>query len=511
MDKWKKEINSKRAGAAYFLSQPRRPVFDPAKYIQSRALPNVKVAQKLRREWAGWMKDLSSSNNSSISEMARTARPMTAVDLDNYYKDRVIAKRALVVLESSTEQLEDADHELTSNILSEMELLQESPSKRRKANTALEDGYEINQEFEAMVKTLDRRHFWTLQCSGRCVEDVLIEVARRNSAGQHEIHSLIIYTSDPFTRNLFTSEEWSEISKTNCGPLPELPDSLMNYLETFNKNNIEDLHRAADAKLPINGSYQHDIHWALRRIRIAVETWQKESFYRNDVFGIINSLLRDVQDLVVVHGELTSDDTAERRNGDRTLPVDGILERKKMGARCDGLVQIQGDPPLNIAVLEAAKEFDTTGSKFLFDTQKVIRTLHDMLRNRLAGLHVRTRRHELTLVGYIVSGGYVVRFKSHPRHFKLADDITQFKLNLRILEHLLVTKQLLQITKDINHETPANWDIESGDDSGGKAEALEVEESRSNQHMQLPKLQTSPGRVTRIRSRSSVRNSKPVH
>ena len=87
------------------------------------------------------------------------------------------------------------------------------------------------------------------------------------------IHSLIIYMSDPFTRNLFTSEEWSEISNTNCDPLPVLPNSLMNYLETFNKNHIEDLHRAADAKLPINGNYQHEIHWALRWIRIAVETW----------------------------------------------------------------------------------------------------------------------------------------------------------------------------------------------------------------------------------------------
>jgi hypothetical protein len=42
-----------------------------------------------------------------------------------------------------------------------------------------------------------------------------------------------------------------------------------------------------------------------------------------------------------------------------------------MGSRCDGLVQIQGEPPLNI--VEAAKVFDTTGSKFLFDTQKLIR------------------------------------------------------------------------------------------------------------------------------------------
>lgn len=85
-----------------------------------------------------------------------------------------------------------------------------------------------------------------------------------------------------------------------------------------------------------------------------------------------------------MHGELTSDDTAARRNDDRSLPINGVLERKKMGPRCDGLIQIQGEPPLNIAVLEAAKEFDNTGSKFLFDTQKVIRTLHDMLRSRLA-------------------------------------------------------------------------------------------------------------------------------
>ncbi|KAG9061108.1 hypothetical protein KI688_007737 [Linnemannia hyalina] len=151
-----------------------------------------------------------------------------------------------------------------------------------------------------------------------------------------------------------------------------------------------------------------------------------------------------------------------------------------MWPRCDGLIQIQGEPPLNIAVLEAAKEFDTTGSKFLFDTQKVIRTLHDMLRSRLAGL-------------------------------RLADDISQFKLNLRILKHLLVTKQLLQTTKEIIHEAPSNWDVDGGDYD----EAHEVEEElRSSQHMpttprrkvQPPKLQTSPGRITRIRSKSAVRN-----
>ncbi|KAI8348920.1 hypothetical protein B0O80DRAFT_501631 [Mortierella sp. GBAus27b] len=430
------------------------------------------------------------------------ARPLTVANLDRYYEQRAIAKRALAVLETSPEQLDDADRELSPRLkrrhhtASSNELPQGSSSKKRKPGSAQDSVDEINQEFEAMVKTLDRRHFWELQCSGRYVEDVLIEAARKIGAGQHEIHSLIIYMSDPYTRNLFTADEWSEISNTNSSPLPELPQPIMEYLETFNQDSIENLHRAADNKLPIKGNYTHERHWAFRWIRIAVESWlglycqrpeplkvkQLESFYRNDVFGIINSLLRDVQDLVVVHGEVASDDTAARRNDDRALPISGVLERKRMGPRCDGLVQIQGEPSLNIAVLEAAKIFDTTSSKFPFDTQKAIRTLHDMLRSRLGGLHVRTRRHELTLVGYIVSGpslltlfascpgGHVVRVKAHQKSLKFADDISHFKFNLRILKHLLITKQMLQTTKEIIQETLSEWDDDDDD------EAHEVED-----------------------------------
>jgi hypothetical protein len=57
-----------------------------------------------------------------------------------------------------------------------------------------------------------------------------------------------------------------------------------------------------------------------------------------------------VQDLTVVHGELTSDDTAARWSDERTLPINGVLEGKEMGPRCERPVQTQGDPPLNIAV-----------------------------------------------------------------------------------------------------------------------------------------------------------------
>ncbi|KAF9162869.1 hypothetical protein DFQ26_003154 [Actinomortierella ambigua] len=228
---------------------------------------------------------------------------------------------------------------------------------------------------------------------------------------------------------------------------------------------------------------------------------QPESFWRYDVFGMINSLLRDVPDLAVVHGEVTSDDTAIRRNRDRTLPTDGALERRKIGYRyrCDGIVQVQGHHPVDIGVLEAAKVFDNTRSKFLMDTRKVTRELHDMLRNRLQALLVQTKARELLLVGYVVSGptlmtlfascpgGYIARIRPHHTEFKLADSVCHFNLNLRVLKHLLVTKLILSNSKAIIQEAPTIWD----DDS----EASTTDNSSSSeaaQEVQLPPLQSTP-------------------
>ncbi|KAK3807303.1 MAG: hypothetical protein J3Q66DRAFT_406559 [Benniella sp.] len=88
--------------------------------------------------------------------------------------------------------------------------------------------------------------------------------------------------------------------------------------------------------------------------------------------------------------------------------MEGALERKKPGHRCDGLIQIQGHEPQIIGVSEAGK-IHNTGSKFLMDSHKVVRELRDMLRNRLGDLLVQTRARDLILVGYVqqsdINGG----------------------------------------------------------------------------------------------------------
>jgi hypothetical protein len=63
-----------------------------------------------------------------------------------------------------------------------------------------------------------------------------------------------VVDSDQFTKNLFTLQEWSEISTTNCDPLPELPESTMRHLDSFDSFKILNM-VPVDANLPIVGKY----------------------------------------------------------------------------------------------------------------------------------------------------------------------------------------------------------------------------------------------------------------
>ncbi|KAF9993448.1 hypothetical protein BGZ65_011018 [Modicella reniformis] len=179
------------------------------------------------------------------------------------------------------------------------------------------------------------------------------------------------------------------------------------------------------------------------------------------------------------------------------------MERKRMGYRCDSLVQVQGHRPLTIGVLEAGKVFDNTGSKFLLDSLKITRELHDILRSRLWSLRVAGRSRELTVVGLMLSGptlttlfvnspgGYVVRVRPHDKEYGIAEDVTHFKLNLRILKHLLVARLVLLDTKMIMQEVPRSWDDEE-DDTIGQESTIEHPPTTPPRRVHLPPLQATP-------------------
>ena len=105
---WQSEFDANRKGAGYFLSQTG---LEPTGYIAFRALEENR-ASRLIQEWDRWIRDLKSSAYSFVREAATASRPLTIEDLDQYYRNRIVVQRDMVVLENSSKQLADGDQEL---------------------------------------------------------------------------------------------------------------------------------------------------------------------------------------------------------------------------------------------------------------------------------------------------------------------------------------------------------------------------------------------------------------
>ncbi|KAF9182563.1 hypothetical protein BGZ49_004687 [Haplosporangium sp. Z 27] len=110
---WQTTIDANRLGAGYFLSQRGRLHFDPSEYIAFRALEKSRSSQLLL-EWARWMQDLQNSSHEFVCQKAKAAPRMTNKDIDNYYKDRIVANHELDILEISSNQVVEGGRNLTS-------------------------------------------------------------------------------------------------------------------------------------------------------------------------------------------------------------------------------------------------------------------------------------------------------------------------------------------------------------------------------------------------------------
>ncbi|KAK3815411.1 MAG: hypothetical protein J3Q66DRAFT_370738 [Benniella sp.] len=148
-------------GAWYFLTQPKRPKFEPVAYVESRALKTPKAAEKNCHEWSSWMKDLSSSKVPTIQELAKAAQPLVTSDVDNYFKGRVVAKRSLEGLKGMV--LGTWRFRQGVNIISKRFLRSGLDPSGGRGNGRMAESM---------------GHFWRPKRSGCWIEDVLIEAAR---------------------------------------------------------------------------------------------------------------------------------------------------------------------------------------------------------------------------------------------------------------------------------------------------------------------------------------------
>jgi hypothetical protein len=109
---WHDEINDRRKGAGYFLSQTGNPCFQPVDYIKYRALKQDQ-SSALIDEWTRWILDLKKCSYEVARRAATSASALTQDDIDEYYRDRVSVGREQDALESSKKQLRIADQQHT--------------------------------------------------------------------------------------------------------------------------------------------------------------------------------------------------------------------------------------------------------------------------------------------------------------------------------------------------------------------------------------------------------------
>ena len=89
----------------------------------------------------------------------------------------------------------------------------------------IEDAQECNPTaFDIAYHKLDPAKMWTLESSGRVVEKVIYEYARKLTHESY-LHSFIVNDIDVATRSLFSKEEWKEITTSEVKDKPKLEHS----------------------------------------------------------------------------------------------------------------------------------------------------------------------------------------------------------------------------------------------------------------------------------------------
>ncbi|KAF9898348.1 hypothetical protein BX616_004153 [Lobosporangium transversale] len=257
------------------------------------------------------------------------------------------------------------------------------------------------------LERLDQTRFWKLT-SGRCVERVLFEASMT-------INTTVNYTIDfdcPVTKDLFTRQEWTEISSRNRFNLPELPPSTLEYLLR--------LSQAAIAKQPvIQIPMPTEDRGSCELILDTFRTWCRlynkapspfliqdlsEAFWGRKAWPLLMELLDDQDNLFVIDGEKSGLESAIRKNQGRHLHLDTSASRKPTGRKMDLVIRDVLDKR-DWMIVERMKTWDIHSSKFLKESGwDLFRETYTIMKHRLQDTRNRDFEEHARFFG-IYTGG----------------------------------------------------------------------------------------------------------
>lgn len=228
------------------------------------------------------------------------------------------------------------------------------------------------------------------------------------------VHELIVVTTDTDTKAMFTANEWEEICSSNWTKLDDVDGAIKDYLRSFkNCTDAKAIHDALNASLPVNGVYDHQVHWAFHWIRSTITEWlgfytadsfpmmksdNLESFWRQDAYGMLNTMMLDTFNISVVHGGRESM-MIHRNKRERSTSTEELS-----CSEVDSLFQVNRVPPENIGVVGVGPIDNRINMQDQDGFTRSIYDLRDLLCTRLSKLRVRTRKRFLRAVGIFISG-----------------------------------------------------------------------------------------------------------
>ncbi|CAI2191283.1 2308_t:CDS:10 [Funneliformis geosporum] len=234
-------------------------------------------------------------------------------------------------------------------------------------------------EFEKTYSKMNHSEKWTLS-TGKIVEDALHDFGVK-CRHEHLCHSFVIDPNDKIYINeeVFTETELEEIRNHKLKPMPQMPQDLLTYLNSFRVSDISSLRNAIFKSQQWDSPYNRQTHF-------------DHDWIRNTAYNLLHeyeagSLEKDHLELwLLVHvwnfvdrgfGNVDGLETA-RKNRNRTGSAIVKMKRKIMGRRGDLIIR---KVSTEYGCSEAGKSFEgNNGTKLLHERGiKAPKMMKDML------------------------------------------------------------------------------------------------------------------------------------
>ncbi|CAI2193364.1 12094_t:CDS:10 [Funneliformis geosporum] len=245
-------------------------------------------------------------------------------------------------------------------------------------------------EFEKTYSKMNHSEKWTLS-TGKIVEDALHDFGVK-CRHEHLCHSFVIDPNDKIYINeeVFTETELEEIRNHKLKPMPQMPQDLLTYLNSFRVSDISSLRNAIFKSQQWDSPYNRQTHfdhdWIRNTAYNLLHEYEAGSLEKDHlelwllvhVWNFVDRGFGNVDGLETARSESSSRASSNRKNRNRTGSAIVKMKRKIMGRRGDLIIR---KVSTEYGCSEAGKSFEgNNGTKLLHERGiKAPKMMKDML------------------------------------------------------------------------------------------------------------------------------------